>query len=610
MAFISNVYQKYMRTRNRDLILYDIFFNTIFAIIIIPIINQGLNLVMKSWGESYITGRNLFSFLSHPPVILFLILVIFSFFVFILWKMTTKIQHCINRHKDYNSSRRFIISFFEGLSKTSELVSLGNVMLPFYAFVQFVFMLIPVLVAVAFQLNIPPHLIRASSDQLAIRVLIITLLIFIAFLAIRGLFVIPICVNEHEDFHNSLTRSKELMKGNYLKTLLRLLTYNLILLALLYLLYYTIIFSISMIIYLTVENTWVVTVFLRIYSRTRVYLLLIFTTIAYTTNLNLITTIYLESYQDKEELSKENLVNKEKHQRINLFSEKYRGAKIFILLLLISIGITNFLVTIKNDTIYLKEALPGIQIVSHRGYSNKAPENTIPAIEQAILAHADYVEIDVQQTKDGVLVLLHDRSLKRTTGLNKLLGDVNYSDIKYLDAGLWFSKEFYGTTIPTLEEVFEICKGRIKLSIDLKIHGKEIDLEKNLVELIEKYDFEDNCFVSSFQYDIISNIKELNENIRTGYIMSPAYGSFYDKPHMDFLSVRASLVNRNIVESAHKAGKEVHVWTVNKRIDLERMKSLGVDFVITDNPKLAIEVLLSDDTTNTFIEMLNRMSSY
>ena len=71
MAFISNVYQKYMRTRNRDLILYDIFFNTIFAIIIIPIINQGLNLVMKSWGESYITGRNLFSFLSHPPVILF-----------------------------------------------------------------------------------------------------------------------------------------------------------------------------------------------------------------------------------------------------------------------------------------------------------------------------------------------------------------------------------------------------------------------------------------------------------------------------------------------------------------------------------------------------------
>ena len=240
------------------------------------------------------------------------------------------------------------------------------------------------------------------------------------------------------------------------------------------------------------------------------------------------------------------------------------------MLLIVAIGTSNFVININNNTIYLKETLSGMQIVSHRGYSSKAPENTIPAIELAIQAHADYVEIDVQQTKDGVLVLLHDRSLRRTTGLNKLIYNTNYREIKKLDAGSWFGSEYAGTNIPTLEEVLDFCNGRINLSIDLKFHGQEKDLEEDLVALIEEYDFVENCFVSSFNYDSIVKIKKLNEDISTGYIMSPAYGDFYNKPYMDFLSVRASLVNRNIVERAHEAGKEVHVWTVNKRKDLEK----------------------------------------
>ena len=602
MAFISKKYRQHMRTSNGGLFLYDFLFNIIFTVFLLPVINLALKLIMKSWGESYITDKNLLSFLSHPPTILFLIVTIFIIFLFVFWKMISMIQYCNNSQKDSSKKNTFIISLFEGTYKTTELVSVGNILLPFYTIIQMLFMLMPVLFGISFQINIPIHLVRGDSDPLFIRGLIITLLIFISFLAIRGLFTIYVCVNEHMDFSDAMARSKKLMKDNKFKILIKLFIYNVFLFAGLYLVYYIILFFIAIIIYLTVENSLVITVFLSIYSKANLYIALIFFTISYSLNLNLISTSYHKLYEKEG-----NIVNQ---RPLIVFPKKHRGLKAFILLLIVAIGTSNFVININNNTIYLKETLSGMQIVSHRGYSSKAPENTIPAIELAIQAHADYVEIDVQQTKDGVLVLLHDRSLRRTTGLNKLIYNTNYREIKKLDAGSWFGSEYAGTNIPTLEEVLDFCNGRINLSIDLKFHGQEKDLEEDLVALIEEYDFVENCFVSSFNYDSIVKIKKLNEDISTGYIMSPAYGDFYNKPYMDFLSVRASLVNRNIVERAHEAGKEVHVWTVNKRKDLERMKSLGVDYVVTDEPQLAKEVLFSNDTTDTFIEMFNKMSSY
>ena len=602
MSFISKKYRQDMRTSNGGLFLYDFLFNLIFIVFILPVINSALKLIMRSWGESYITNKNLLSFLSHPPTILYLIVTIFVVFLFNFWKMISMIQYCNNSQKDLSKKNTFITSFLEGTYKTTELVSVGNIMLPFYTVIQMLFMLTPVLLGISLQVNIPAHLVKGESDPLFIRGFIIALLIFISFLAIRGLFTIHVCVNEHMDFSAAMTRSKKLMKDNKFKILIKLFIYNVFLFTGLYLAYYIILFLIAIIIYLTVENSLVITVFLSIYSKANLYIALIFFTISYSLNLNLISTSYYKFYE-----MEGNVVNTYPPL---VLSNKNRGLKAFILLLIVAIGTSNFVININKNTIYLKETLPGMQIVSHRGYSSKAPENTIPAIELAIQAHADYVEIDVQQTKDGVLVLLHDRNLRRTTGLNKLIYNTNYKEIKKLDAGSWFGSEYAGTNIPTLEEVLELCQGRINLSIELKFHAHKKHLEEDLIALIEEYDFVENCFVSSFNYDSIVKIKKLNEDISTGYIMSPAYGDFYNKPHIDFLSVRATLVSRNIVERAHEAGKEVHVWTVNTRKDLERMKSLGVDYVVTDEPQLAKEVLFSNDTTDTFIEMLNKMSSY
>ena len=120
------------------------------------------------------------------------------------------------------------------------------------------------------------------------------------------------------------------------------------------------------------------------------------------------------------------------------------------------------------------ETLMGdMEITAHRGGARKAPENTISALEYSIECGADFAEIDVQETKDGELILLHDDSLKRTAGVSKNVWEMNLAQIRKLDAGTSFHKRFRGEKIPTLEEVLKFCKGKLDLNIEIKYNGKD-----------------------------------------------------------------------------------------------------------------------------------------
>ncbi len=125
-------------------------------------------------------------------------------------------------------------------------------------------------------------------------------------------------------------------------------------------------------------------------------------------------------------------------------------------------------------------------VTAHRGYSAQYPENTIPAFQGAVKIGADCAELDVQQTKDGKIIVMHDSNLKRTCGVDKNIWETTYEEIRYLDAGKWFDASFTGTTIPTLDEVVKYARGKIKLNIELKPSGYEKDFEKNVLDIIQK----------------------------------------------------------------------------------------------------------------------------
>jgi glycerophosphoryl diester phosphodiesterase len=254
------------------------------------------------------------------------------------------------------------------------------------------------------------------------------------------------------------------------------------------------------------------------------------------------------------------------------------------------------------------EHIRSVDVTAHRGASLYYPENTISSFNGAYELGADYVELDLQQTKDREIVVTHDSNLYRVTGLKKEVNDITYDKLKKLDAGGFFDKKYKDERIPLLRDVIEFAKEKgIKLNIELKPTGREVDFEKDVVDIIHEYDFQDSCVVTSQSYETLKKIKKEDEAIKTVYVMVIAIGNITKLDKADAFSVEAMNVNSELVRRVHNAGKEVYVWTINTEDSVNRMVELGVDNIITDDVTLVKSTILKhrrSNLINRFIEIL------
>ena len=248
-------------------------------------------------------------------------------------------------------------------------------------------------------------------------------------------------------------------------------------------------------------------------------------------------------------------------------------------------------------------------IHAHRGASAYAPENTLPAFRSAILKGGDRIELDVQMTSDGVVVVTHDSNLKRCTGKNAKVYDLTYAEVAQLDAGRWFSSRFADTRIPTLEQVLQLCRGRIGLNVEIKPSAATPALETETVRLLREYGFDSsNCVITSQSYETLCKVKELDPEIETGYILALGVGTYYDLPAADFFSVESTFITSGMVQQIHLRGKTVSAWTVNRAEDARALLSLGVDDVITDKPEMVQDLLNEDaDLDRNLVLMRDRL---
>jgi glycerophosphoryl diester phosphodiesterase len=231
-----------------------------------------------------------------------------------------------------------------------------------------------------------------------------------------------------------------------------------------------------------------------------------------------------------------------------------------------------------------------VAVTAHRGSSKDAPENTLSAIRRAIDDGADFAEIDVQETADGVIVLLHDTDLKRIAGVNRKIWQSTYPEIKSLDAGSWFSPEFKGEHIPTLAEAIALSRDKIKLNIELKFNGHEKHLVESVVKIIRDHNFGSQCVITSLDYAGLRKAKQLNPDLKTGFIIAKSIGNMF-RVDTDFLSLDSGIVNADVIAAARKRKKQVHVWTVNKPGSMSYFINLGVDNIITDYPAKLVAVI-------------------
>lgn len=229
-------------------------------------------------------------------------------------------------------------------------------------------------------------------------------------------------------------------------------------------------------------------------------------------------------------------------------------------------------------------------VIAHRGAAGSAPENTLASVALAIEQGADMVEIDVQETADGVVVVVHDSDLMRVGGAAVKIWEATYDEILEIDVGSWYGPEFSGQRVPTLEQVLELCKGRAHVDIELKYYGHNERLEERVAEIVERTGMEDEVVLMSLAYDLVLSMKALRPDWTVGLLTAKAVGDLTTSD-ADFLAVHVGIASPRFVRRAHAAGKEVWVWTVNDKLNMWRMMSRGVDGVITDHPALARKVI-------------------
>lgn len=229
-------------------------------------------------------------------------------------------------------------------------------------------------------------------------------------------------------------------------------------------------------------------------------------------------------------------------------------------------------------------------VIAHRGASMHAPENTLAAMERALSDGADFLEIDVQESVDGEVVVIHDADLMKVGRSPMRVWQATAADLREVDIGSSFSPEFSDQRIPTLREVLELARGRGKVNIELKYYGFEDRLEERVIEIVESADMADQVEVMSLKAGAIRTVRSLRPGWTVGILAATAVGDL-TRADVDFLAVNAGLAQRSFFRSAHRRGKAVYVWTVNDPVDMWHFISAGADGLITDDPALAREVL-------------------
>ncbi len=230
------------------------------------------------------------------------------------------------------------------------------------------------------------------------------------------------------------------------------------------------------------------------------------------------------------------------------------------------------------------------QVTAHRGSSAASPENTMAAVKLAIEEGADWVEIDVQETADGEVVVFHDSDFMKLAGVDLKIWDATVADLKNIDVGSWFAPKFKDQRVPTLGEVLDECKGKAGVNIELKYYGHDEQLEQRVADIVEAHGMTSDIVIMSLKLDAVEKMKSIRPDWKVGLLMSVSVGDLKNLD-IEFLAVNASFANRGFVHSAHNLDREVYVWTVNDAPTMSIMMSRGVDSLITDKPALARSVL-------------------
>jgi len=583
------------------LIKFEVIYKLLLSIILIPFAILGFNLSMKLTGYTYLTLENITKYLLNPITIIMLILLIIYLTVVTIFDISTIIILFDISYKKEKISLKELIKL--SLNKCKKIFNLKNISVAFLVLFLMPFLNIGISSNVVTSIKIPEFIMDFIRSNYTLSTIYMLAYILLLSIMSKWLYSLNYMILEDKNFKEARKNSKELIKGSRLIDNLKILFVQ-ILLSIAYVIFMAVGILIIVLIIKIFNNIKVLeSIFISIVSLYIMICLIISSIISNAVSFATISALFYKHKVDKKE--------KIKHIEYKQIIKDTKQNKLFkyimiVISTLILIGASLFtyqLITGKTNLNikYIRK----MEITAHRGASVKYPENTMSAFVGAKELGADWIELDVQQTKDKQIVVSHDTNLGRVTGVNKDIIDMDYSEIEKLDAGSFFNKKFKGEKIPLLSDVLKYAKdNNIRLNIELKPTGEEVDFEKQVVDLIKEYNFENRCVITSQVYSVLENVKNVDKEIKTVYVMSIAIGNITDAKYADAFSVEASNVNESLVNRVHNEGKELYAWTVNTEESINNMIDMDVDNIITDNIELGKELVEKSKNSDLISEFI------
>ena len=579
-------------------LVFELIFKLMLLAIGTPVLALLLKLTMKLSGINYLNDENLLIYLKHPATITVIIVMLFfyAFFSFVELSALAACFSCFEKKQRiftggmFRTGIRSFVKAFKGSGIFAFLGYMAVMPLAQFSLSSGMFMapLMPVL----------KRIFSSVNGALGVVAYVLIQLLFIIFI-ISGCYSIHYLILTRSSFGECLKKSKEKMEGQRFSMVFKLLGFSLA--VMLFIAVTT--FGISFIIVYVIKGLKANAAFgmsLRILR----YAWNVFTAISAFVSAPVVMSWLTHKFMKDNEGETFELPNKREHKM------RLRHSAVIVVILIASALVMNlsYLKALYQGNVDINVGvLTRTQVTAHRGFSHVAPENTLPAFQAAIDSGADYIELDVQLTADDQLVVFHDELLDRTTNGHGMLKNFTYEQIQKLSAGSWFGKdgEFDDVKIPLFTEVLDLVGNDIMLNIEIKRSGEPKKTAERVVELVKEYGIANSCYITSFSYDALKKVKQLDPKIKTGYIANLSTATSYSRlPYIDAVSMNYLFVNQSVVNSAHHNGKRIFVWTVDRQSEVQRMMALGVDNIITNRPDKVLEVVDSKKVGDTVLTVL------
>lgn len=581
-------------------LLFEVLFRLLLLAVGAPMLAGIIKITMKASHIKYLSDEHLIVYLKHPVTILALVLLLFivALFSFVELSALAACFSCFAKKQRMTAAgmlRTGIGTFGKAFRRTG--------VLRFLLFMLFMPLAQFTLSSGVFMAPMLPVLRRALiglSSTTTMAIYVAVQIVFVLLIATES-YSLHFLVLTGSTFPESVKKSRRLLRGKRLKMALALLLWSLFIVAAVA----AAVFGISFLIVLFKKGV----------SRPHKALVSALRILRYAGQIFVAASSFLSAPAVMCWLTGRFFADTEGSEKLVLPAEKSsfgfsKPTRILIVSLVAAVSLLlnlSYLRSLYKGNINLNVGiLSRTQITAHRGFSKVAPENTLYAFEAALDSGADYIELDVQLTKDKQLVVFHDSTIDRVTDRKGKLSDYTYAELQYISVGEWFKGgDFADARVPLLSDVLDLVGNDIMLNIEIKSHGDMKETVRQTVELIQQYEIEDSCYVTSFSYAALKQVKSLDPSIKTGLIANVATTTAMTQlKYIDAMSMNYIFVNQTVVNAAHQSGKRIFVWTVDRKGDMQQMIALGVDNIITNRPDQVAELVYSRSLSDVVLTIL------